>query len=434
MSNPISLFEQQLPPLADRVRPKTITEFVGQSHLLGEGKILSRMAQTKSLFSLILWGPPGSGKTSLARILAQTVEAHMVELSAVSSGVRDLRQVITQGKKNREMGQRTILFIDEIHRFSKSQQDALLHAVEGGDIVLIGATTENPSFEVINPLLSRCRVLVLRPLAAAQLARILDHAFAADVKLAAGKITLPEETRQRLLDTSGGDARKMLNTLDICLHLVGKDGTITSAILDEALQQNTLLYDKSGDYHYDAISAFIKSIRGSDPDAAVYWLAVMLEGGEKPEFIARRLVILAAEDVGNADPQALPLATSGFQATHQIGMPEGAIILAQVTTYLASAPKSNASYLALKTAQQTVAKNKTPSVPLHLRNAPTDLMKERGFGQGYDYPHDHPDHFIRAQYLPDGVTGGFYRPSRMGYESFIRKRLAALWQDRYTED
>ncbi|MFQ6605434.1 MAG: replication-associated recombination protein A [Fidelibacterota bacterium] len=434
MSNPRFLFDQQLPPLADRVRPKTIADFVGQSHLLGQGKILSRIAQTKSLFSLILWGPPGSGKTSLARILSQTTDATMVELSAVSSGVRDLRKVIEQGRTGREMGKRTILFIDEIHRFSKAQQDALLHAVEEGDITLIGATTENPSFEIINPLLSRCRVLVLRALSTTQLNRILDHAFTVDIKLSAGRISLPDPVRQHLLSASGGDARKMLNTLDICLHLVGADGVISLDILNEALQQNPLLYDKSGDYHYDAISAFIKAVRGSDPDAAVYWLVVMLEGGEKPEFIARRLVIQAAEDVGNADPNALPLASAGFQAVHQIGMPESAIILSQVTTYLAAAPKSNAAYMALKAAQKVVTANKTPTVPVHLRNAPTDLMKQQGFGKDYVYPHDHPDHFIRANYFPDGVTGGYYMPSRMGYEAFIRKRLAALWQDRYSEE
>lgn len=434
MSITRSLFDTHLPPLADRIRPGTLDEFVGQSHLLAGGKILSRITTAQSLFSIILWGPPGSGKTTLARIIAKSVKAHIEELSAVSSGVKDLRKVIELGKRHREMGRYTILFIDEIHRFSKSQQDALLHAVEEGIIILIGATTENPSFEVISPLLSRCRVLVLKPLSDEHLHHILNRAFATDIKLNKSQISLPDAVRDQLVHASGGDARKMLNTLDVCIHLIGNSGAISDEILTEALQSHTQLYDKAGDYHYDIISAFIKSVRGSDPDAAVYWLAIMLEGGEKPEFIARRLVILASEDIGNADPQALTIATSGFQAVHTIGMPESAIILSQVTTYLASAPKSNASYLAIKAARQYVKDNPTPGVPLHLRNAPTTLMKKQGYGKGYDYPHDHSDHFVPTSYLPEEVNETFYNPTHLGHEKFIRNRLKALWKDRYSED
>ncbi len=434
MSRTTSLFDTHLPPLADRIRPRSLDEFVGQTHLLSSGKILSRITDAKSLFSIILWGPPGSGKTTLARILANSTDAHLVELSAVSSGVKDLRNVIETGRHQKEMGRYTLLFIDEIHRFSKSQQDALLHAVEEGIVILIGATTENPSFEVISPLLSRCKTLVLKPLRAIDLETIIQHAFRSDVKLISGKITIPDQVKNQLVNASGGDARKMLNTLDICIHLVGDSGVISEDILSEALQSTTQIYDKSGDYHYDTISAFIKSVRGSDPDAAIYWLAIMLEGGEKPEFIARRLVILASEDVGNADPHGLVLASSGFQAVHAIGMPEAAIVLSQVTTYLASAPKSNAAYRAIKSAQQYVQDNPTPGVPLHLRNAPTSFMKKQNYGKGYQYPHDFPDHFVADSYSPDSVQETFYEPTEQGYESFFRKRLKSLWKDRYSEN
>lgn len=426
-----SMFKTNLPPLADRIRPRTLEEFVGQTHLVGDEKILSLISKQKQPFSLILWGPPGTGKTTLARIIARATEAHIEELSAVSSGVKDLRKVILAGRKNQDMGRYTILFIDEIHRFSKSQQDALLHAVEEGVIILIGATTENPSFEVISPLLSRCRVLVLKALSNDQLATIIDHVFDLDVVFQKGTIELPDAVRKALIHSSGGDARKMLNTLEVAVHLVGNKGTITQDILSEALQSRTQIYDKTGDYHYDTISAFIKSVRGSDPDAAVYWLAVMLEGGEKPEFIARRLVILASEDIGNADPQGLSIATAGFQAVHMIGMPEAAIILSQVTTYLASAPKSNASYQAVNTAMKQVRESGTPGVPLHLRNAPTGLMRNLDYGKDYDYPHSHPGHFVDVNYFPDGESVALYRPDGLGYEDYIRKRLKKLWPKRF---
>jgi putative ATPase len=430
MAKTSSLFNKQLPPLADRVRPRTLEAFVGQYHLVGDRKIISAMLEQKKLFSAIFWGPPGSGKTTLARIMAGVSEYPFQELSAVSSGVKELRQVIQKGEKNLEMGQKTILFIDEIHRFSKSQQDALLHAVEEGIIILIGATTENPSFEVISPLLSRCRVLILKPLTEDDLGLILDHALETDILLQKNSLELPIKSRDHLLQSAGGDARKMLNTLEIALSLIDDKGPISRAVLNEALQSRSQLYDKTGDYHYDTISAFIKSVRGSDPDAAVYWLAVMLEGGEKPEFIARRLVILASEDIGNADPNCLNMATAGFQAVHMIGMPEAAIILSQVTTYLASAPKSNASYWAIKKAQQTVKERGTPGVPLHLRNAPTDLMKSAGYGENYVYPHSFPEHFIDVDYFPKGIKEVFYQPTTMGHEKFIRQRLSKLWPKR----
>ena len=433
MNSPQTLFDTHLPPLAERVRPQTIEEFCGQGHLVDEGKILHRLMDQSASFSMIFWGPPGTGKTTLARMIAKSSDAKIKEMSAVSSGVKDLRDVIAFAKNNRDMGQKTILFIDEIHRFSKSQQDALLHAVEDGTITLMGATTENPSFEVISPLLSRCRVLTLKPLQKDHLQKILEKAFAQDVILSKSSITIKNLEKDLLIQSSGGDARKMLNTLEVAGHLMGGKGQITKEILDEAIQSKTLIYDKQGEYHYDTISAFIKSVRGSDPDAALYWLAVMLEGGEKPEFIARRLIILASEDIGNADPNGLTLATSGFQAVHMIGMPEASLILAQVTTYLASAPKSNASYKAIKAATQAVKESGTPSVPLHLRNAPTDLMKDMDYGKDYQYPHSYPDHFVDANYFPNGETQTYYHPSNQGREEWIQNRLKFLWKDRYSK-
>jgi len=428
-----SLFNQHLPPLADRIRPKTMSGFIGQSHLVDDQKILSKLLENNQLFSLILWGPPGTGKTTLARIIANSLKAKIHELSAVSSGVKDLRKVIEKGKANQDLGQSTILFIDEIHRFSKSQQDALLHAVEEGVVTLIGATTENPSFEVISPLLSRCRVLTLKHLTEEQLSAVLAGALKNDIILSKGRVEISNDVKMMLIQSAGGDARKMLNTLELAVSLSGERGLLTSEILNEALQSKTQLYDKTGDYHYDAISAFIKSVRGSDPDAAVYWLAVMLEGGEKPEFIARRLIILASEDIGNADPQGLSVATSGFQAVHIIGMPEASIVLSQITTYLASAPKSNASYMAVKSAMKNISYEGTPGVPVHLRNAPTGLMESHDYGKDYNYPHNHPDHFINVDYFPEGKQETFYKPTELGYEEYIRGRLKKLWPKRYSK-
>jgi len=433
MNRTQTLFDTHLPPLADRLRPTSLNDYKGQSHLVGNGKLLRRIIEEKKLFSMIFWGPPGTGKTTLARIIAQTTNAVMKEISAVSSGVKDLRTVISMGNTNREMGKQTLLFIDEIHRFNKSQQDALLHAVEEGTIILIGATTENPSFEVISPLLSRCRVLTLRTLEESHLESILSHAFNTDIILSQLHIKIESNIQGKLIQSAGGDARKMLNTLDVAVQLLGEEKKITDEILSEAIQSKTLIYDKTGDYHYDTISAFIKSVRGSDPDAAIYWLAVMLEGGEKPEFIARRLIILASEDIGNADPNGLIIATSAFQAVHVIGMPEAAIILGQITTYLASAPKSNASYNAINQALKNVKENGTPSVPLHLRNAPTELMKNSDYGKDYKYPHSYPDHFVNVNYLPEKNNVSFYRPSNQGHEKWIKERLKSLWGNRFTK-
>ena len=427
------MFNQHLPPLAERIRPGNINQFVGQEHLVGTEKILSMVMEKEQPFSMMFWGPPGSGKTTLARIIAKTAGADIHKLSAVSSGVKDLRKVIRQGEKNKDLGKLTILFIDEIHRFSKSQQDSLLNAVEDGTVILIGATTENPSFEIISPLLSRCKVLVLNPLSNTALDTILDHAFNTDIILQKDQIDFPQKIREQLIQSAGGDARKMLNTLEVSMHLISGKGTITEKILSEALQRRSQLYDKTGDYHYDTISAFIKSVRGSDPDAAIYWLAIMIEGGEKPEFIARRLVILASEDISNADPQGLTLAVSGFQAVHMIGMPEAAIILAQVTTYLSGAPKSNASYRAIQTALEQIKEEGTPGVPLHLRNAPTGLMKALDYGKDYEYPHTHPEHFVNVNYFPVGAEKSFYHPTEQGYEKFISERLKHFWPDRYKD-
>ncbi len=426
-----------LPPLAERMRPVTIQDFVGQEHLTAEGKILQKALEAKQIFSLILWGPPGSGKTTLAKIIAKQVEARFFQISAVSAGVKDVRNVINQADLNRREGIKTILFIDEIHRFNKAQQDALLHAVENGSLTLMGATTENPSFEVIAPLLSRCRVLKLNSLSDSELEAILEYTFKNDILLRKEQIILDEDARVFLIRTVSGDARKLLNAIDISLQLIKSDRSgkvhLTLELIKEALQQRNLLYDKKGDYHYDVISAFIKSVRGSDPDAAVYWLALMVENGEDPLFIARRLIVLASEDIGNASPLALSVATSGFQAVHSIGMPEAAIVLAQVTTYLAASPKSNASYLSLRKAQAEVRDGELPVVPFHLRNAPTNLMKAMDYGKDYRYPHDFPDAFVDQMYFPDNMTPvNFYQPTNFGTEKFIRERLEKIWHDRYS--
>ncbi len=429
-----------LPPLAERMRPNTLASFLGQQHLVAENRLLAKAIQSDRLFSIILWGPPGCGKTTLAKIIASQVEAHFYELSAVSAGVKDVREAMAKARANREMGKPSILFIDEIHRFNKAQQDALLQAVENGIITLIGATTENPSFEVISPLLSRCQVLKLTSHSKEDLSKILDHALTEDLFLSTQKIHFEDDARELLLESVSGDARRLLNALEISTSVATPDRsddqvvTVTEAHVREALQNKHQLYDKTGDYHYDTISAFIKSVRGSDPDAALYWLSVMLEGGEDPIFIARRLIILASEDVGNADPQALTLATSGLQAVHAIGMPEGAIVLSQVTTYLASTTKSNASYMALRSAQATVRDDGAKAVPLHLRNAPTSLMKDEGYGKDYRYPHDYPGHFHDQNYFPDELKNKqFYRPTTEGIEKRIYERLAVLWKTRFEE-
>ncbi len=434
-----TLFQQasgaQLPPLADRVRPTNLDDFVGQDELVGPGHLLEKAVATGQLFSMIFWGPPGSGKTTLAKLLARHSEAAFYEISAVSAGVKDVRAVLEAAASNRDLGRPTLLFIDEIHRFNKAQQDTLLHAVEDGTVVLMGATTENPSFEVISPLLSRCRVIRLKPYTDAQLEAMLDRALDEDILLARLQIKLSGDVRTLLTTSAGGDARKMFNALEIAVGRHGKEPafTLSREDLQEALQQRGLLYDRGGDYHYDTISAFIKSVRGSDPDAAVYWLAIMLEGGEKPEFVARRLVILASEDIGNADPQALVMATAGMQAVHMVGMPEGGLVLAQVTTYLASAPKSNAAYQALNAATRRVKEDGAQTVPLHLRNAVTNLMASMDYGKDYAYPHDDPEHFVPAHYFPDGMTltTPFYQPTQQGHEKFIRQRLEKLWSGRY---
>ena len=431
MENKISLFDTNIPPLAERVRPKSLKEFIGQSHILGENKILNSLTENMKLFSMILWGPPGSGKTTLARLLTIKSNYQLHQISAVSSGVKDLREIIDKSLLNRSLGKETVLFIDEIHRFNKSQQDALLHAVENGTIILIGATTENPSFEVISPLLSRSKVLTLNPLSFENLSEILDHAFEEDIILSKGNYKITETVKNKLIQNSSGDARKMLNTIDIAVNIVGQSGAITSGVLDEAFQNKSILYDKAGDYHYDTVSALIKSMRGSDPDAAIYWLSVMIEGGEKPEFIARRMVIFASEDIGNADPKALSMAVSGFHAVSLIGYPEASIILAQLTTYLSSSPKSNASYMALNNSIEIIKEQGTPSVPLHLRNAPTDLMKNMEYGEGYKYPHSYENSFVNENYFPKDQSYIFYKPTDNGYEKYIKERLKNLWSERY---
>lgn len=418
-------------PLAERVRPHTLDQYVGQRHLLGEGKPLRQMVEKDELRSFILWGPPGVGKTTLARIIAQQTKSEFFALNAVSSGVKDVREVIAQAEEFQRSFRKTILFIDEIHRFSKSQQDALLHAVEKGTITLIGATTENPSFEVISPLLSRMRVFVLEPLGQSELETILTQALDSDEIITKKSVAIEEKEYFFLL--SGGDARKLLNGLEIAFQISDADAdgvhTLTREVLEEAFQRKYSLYDKKGEAHYDIISAFIKSMRGSDPDAAVYWLARMLEGGEDPKFIARRMIILASEDIGNADPAALMLAVDSFTAVDYVGMPEARIILSNVATYLAGAPKSNASYTAIDAAMSDVRRLPNLPVPLHLRNAPTKLMKELNYGKEYQYAHDHDNNFVEQQYLPDQLKSKrYYEPTENGREKQIKERLSSLWR------
>ena len=392
-------------PLAERLRPRKLDDYIGQSHLIGQGAILRQMIESGNVSSFILWGPPGVGKTSLAKIIANVLERPFFTLSAVTSGVKDVREVIEKAKQSRFFSQANpILFIDEIHRFSKSQQDSLLGAVENGTFTLIGATTENPSFEVITPLLSRCQVYVLKSLEVEDLQKLVDRAFKTDVELSKREVEMQE--MEALFRFSGGDARKLLNIIEI-LHNAQPEGKlmINNEIVTARLQQNPLAYDKNGEVHYDIISAFIKSIRGSDPDAAIYWLARMIAAGEDPKFIARRLVISAAEDIGLANPNALLLANACFDTIHKIGWPEGRIPLAEATIYLVTSPKSNSAYNAINDALALVERTGNQPVPLHLRNAPTKLLKDLNYGKEYQYAHDFPNHFVAQQYMPDVLVG-----------------------------
>ena len=416
-------------PLAERLRPRTLDDYIGQEHLVGEGAVLRKMIDAGRISSFILWGPPGVGKTTLAQIIAHRLETPFYTLSAVTSGVKDVRDVIEKAQKGRFFNEASpILFIDEIHRFSKSQQDSLLGAVEKGVITLIGATTENPSFEVIRPLLSRCQLYVLKSLEKEDLLKLLDRAVTQDAVLKEKNIELKETGA--LLRFSGGDARKLLNILELVVE--SGDTVITDEVVTLRLQQNPLAYDKDGEMHYDIISAFIKSIRGSDPDAALYWLARMIEGGEDPKFIARRLVISASEDIGLANPNALLLANAAFDAVNKIGWPEGRIPLAEATVYLATSPKSNSAYLGIDAALELVRRTGNQPVPLPIRNAPTQLMKELGYHDGYKYPHDYPGHFTEQQYLPDDLKDvriwhGQHSPA----EEKLVERMINYWGERY---
>ncbi len=414
-------------PLAERIRPETLEDLIGQEHLVGKNGVLRRAIESGSIPSMILWGPPGVGKTTIANIIANAVNAPFYTLSAISSGVKEVREVIQRAK----FQSNTILFIDEIHRFNKSQQDALLGAVEKGQITLIGATTENPSFEVNSALLSRCQVYTLKALSKDDLVNLVDTALEKDDVLKKKTVDLKET--QALFNISGGDARKLLNLLDLVVENLGGDKVeITDDKVIEIAQQRVAIYDKSGEQHYDIISAFIKSIRGSDPNAALYYLARMIEGGEDIKFIARRLVILASEDIGNANPTALVIATSAFQAVNLIGYPEGRIILGQCVTYLAASPKSNAAYVGIKSAQDLVRKTGDLSVPMAIRNAPTKLMKEEGYGKGYKYSHDFPGNFIDQEFMPDEIKGTrLYDPGKNAREEEMRKRLRAMWKEKY---
>ena len=421
-------------PLAERMRPHTLDQYVGQKHLVGEGAILRKMIDAGKISSFILWGPPGVGKTTLAQIIANKLETPFYTLSAVTSGVKDVRDVIEKAKSNRFFNSRSpILFIDEIHRFSKSQQDSLLGAVERGIITLIGATTENPSFEVIRPLLSRCQLYVLKPLDKNDLMELLHRAIQEDVELKTKKIELKETNA--MLRSSGGDARKLLNILELVVEAEDtNDIEITDEKVVNRLQQNPLAYDKDGEMHYDIISAFIKSIRGSDPDAALYWMARMIEGGEDPEFIARRLVISAAEDVGLANPNALLLANAAFDAVMKLGWPEGRIPLAEATVYLATSPKSNSAYLGIDSALGLVRETGNQPVPLHLRNAPTSLMKELGYSDGYKYSHDYPGHFVEQQFLPDLLKDTrIWHAQHSPSEERLYQWMLQCWGNRFKE-
>lgn len=419
-------------PLAERMRPRTLDEYIGQKHLVGEGAVLRRMIDSGHISSFILWGPPGVGKTTLAQIIANKLDTPFYTLSAVTSGVKDVREVIEKAKNGRFFSSASpILFIDEIHRFSKSQQDSLLGAVERGIVTLIGATTENPSFEVIRPLLSRCQLYILKSLGKEDLLELIDRAITTDVELKERKITVKESGA--LLRYSGGDARKLLNILQLVVESEStNEVVITDKLVQDRLQQNPLAYDKDGEMHYDIISAFIKSIRGSDPDAALYWMARMIEGGEDPQFIARRLVISAAEDIGLANPNALLLANAAFDAVMKIGWPEGRIPLAEACVYLATSPKSNSAYSGINSALQFVKETGNLPVPLHLRNAPTKLMAEIGYHDGYLYPHDYPGNFTPQQYLPEEAKGvRLWHAQHSPVEEKQYQNMLCLWGDRF---
>ena len=416
-------------PLAERVRPKTLDEFVGQEHLTGKGKPIRAMIETGNVFSFILWGPPGTGKTTLAKIIANSVNAEFFPLNAVSSGVKEVREIIKIGKSNLDYYKKTILFIDEIHRFNKAQQDALLSSVEAGELILIGATTENPSFEIIPALRSRTKIYTLKALDENDLNRILENVFKRDPFFADKKIKFID--KDFLFFVSGGDARQMLSVLESAALFSSPDDelVITKEIIEETIQRKVAAYDKDGEEHYNLISAFIKSVRGSDPDAALYWLARMLEGGEDPLFIARRMIVLASEDIGNASPNALVLAEAAFSAVEKIGMPEARIILAQCATYLASSPKSNAAYKGIDAAAEFVRNNKDFPVPLHLRNAPSSLMKKEGYGKNYKYPHSYENNFVIQNYLPEEISSRqFYFPTENGHEKNLLERLKFFWK------
>ncbi|MBL0105935.1 MAG: replication-associated recombination protein A [Ignavibacteria bacterium] len=434
----MNLFEENLTantaPLAERMRPQNLNDFSGQEHLIGPGKPVRIMIENNEPASMILWGPPGVGKTTLALLISKLVQSDFIQLSAISSGVKDVREAISKAEYNlKRKGSKTILFIDEIHRFNKAQQDSLLQSSESGTIILIGATTENPSFEVISPLLSRSRVFVLEELTKKDFIKIIDNVLVNDEIL--NKLKIEIEDKDFLIGLSNGDARRLLNGLELAVKLSNPDdkGTInlTNEILKEAFQTNYIKYDKNQEEHYNIISAFIKSIRGSDPDAAVYWLARMLQGGEDPKFIARRMIVLSSEDIGNADPNALTLAVSAFTAVDFIGMPEAALVLSQTAIYLASCPKSNASYKAIGKAKEDVNNLPAYDVPLHLRNAPTKLMKDLNYGKEYKYAHDFDYNFAEQQYLPDELKDKiYYSPSENGKEMDFKKRLRDLWKNK----
>lgn len=419
-------------PLAERMRPATLDQYIGQTHLVGPDGVLRKFVASRSLSSFILWGPPGVGKTTLARIMARSLDRQFFTLSAINAGVKEVREVLEKAKSSRFFDSAPpVLFIDEIHRFNKAQQDSLLGAVEQGAVTLIGATTENPSFEVIRPLLSRCQVYILQPLGEEDLLKLLDRAVSKDTQLKQMDIRI-EETGA-LLGFSGGDARKLLNIVEmICGTAGGETVVIDDATVRAALQQNVARYDKNGEEHYDVISAFIKSVRGSDPNAAIYYLARMLAGGEEPRFIARRLCILASEDIGLANPNALLLADACFHTVHNIGMPEARITLAQTTIYLATSPKSNSAYAAINKALAQVEKEGYRPVPLHLRNAPTPLMEQAGYGTGYKYAHDFPGHFAELEFMPEGLSGKrFWEPADNPAENKLKARMDELWRGKY---